>query len=96
MPSDQSGAVASIARPSCWRAPTRRRLRLRDQGSVRTIAFPAISTGVYGFPKAPAAEIALGSMLRHDREFDGITACLFDERSADLYREALARLHARS
>jgi O-acetyl-ADP-ribose deacetylase (regulator of RNase III) len=68
----------------------------REEGSIRTIAFPAISTGVYGFPKAPAAEIALASMLKHDGEFDAITACLFDERSADLYRETIARLHARS
>ena len=67
-----------------------------EQGSIRTIAFPAISTGVYGFPKAPAAEIALASMLNHEPEFDAISACLFDERSADLYRETLTRLHARS
>ena len=68
----------------------------REEGSIRTIAFSAISTGVYGFPKAPAAEIALGSMLNHEHEFDAITACLFDERSADLYRETLARLNARA
>lgn len=66
------------------------------EGSIRTIAFPAISTGVYGFPKAPAAEIALSVMLAHAKEFDAITACLFDERSTELYRETLARLHARS
>lgn len=64
----------------------------RDEGSVRTLAFPAISTGVYGFPKAPAAEIALGVMLTHEEEVETITACLFDERSADLYRATLARL----
>jgi O-acetyl-ADP-ribose deacetylase len=64
----------------------------REQGSIRTIAFPAISTGIYGFPKAPAAEIALGVMLAHERDFESITACLFDERSADLYRGTLARL----
>ena len=68
----------------------------REQGSIRTIAFAAISTGVYGFPKAPAAEIALASMLSHEPEFDATSACLFDERGADLYRETLARLHARS
>ena len=33
--------------------------RARETGHVRTIAFPAISTGVYGFPKADAARIAL-------------------------------------
>ena len=64
----------------------------RNEGSIRTIAFPAISTGVYGFPKAPAAEIALGVMLAHENELDGITACLFDAQSAELYRKTLTRL----
>jgi O-acetyl-ADP-ribose deacetylase len=64
------------------------------EGSIHTIAFPAISTGVYGFPKAPAAEIALGVMLAHDAQFEQIVACLFDEPAAALYRETLARLHA--
>ena len=66
----------------------------RDEGSIRTIAFAAISTGVYGFPKPAAAEIALGVMLAHERAFDGITACLFDEASVALYRDTLARLRA--
>ena len=64
----------------------------REESSIRTIAFPAISTGVYGFPKAPAAEIALGVMLAHESEFERIVACLFDEQSAELYRKTLARL----
>ena len=64
----------------------------RDEGSIRTIAFSAISTGVYGFPKPEAAEIALGAMLAHEDEFDRIVACLFDETSAQLYRETLQRL----
>jgi O-acetyl-ADP-ribose deacetylase len=64
----------------------------RDQGSIRTIAFAAISTGVYGFPKASAAQIALGAMLAHEDEFDEITACLFDGQSVELYRETLDRL----
>ncbi len=64
----------------------------REEGSIRTIAFPAISTGIYGFPKGPAAEIALGVMRVHDKEFERITACLFDEKSAELYRETLRRL----
>jgi O-acetyl-ADP-ribose deacetylase (regulator of RNase III) len=66
----------------------------RDEGSIQAIAFPAISTGVYGFPKAPAAEIALGAMLAHEREFERVIACLFDEQAAALYRETLARLRA--
>ena len=62
------------------------------EGSIRTIAFPAISTGVYGYPKAPAAEIALGAMLAHEQEFDEIIPCLFDAQSTDLYTKTLARL----
>jgi O-acetyl-ADP-ribose deacetylase (regulator of RNase III) len=67
----------------------------RDEGSIRTIAFPAISTGVYGFPRPQAAEIALGVMIAHEREFEAITACLFDEASAQLYRDRYAQLRAR-
>ena len=66
----------------------------REEGSIRTIAFAAISTGVYGFPKPAAAEIALGTMLAHERAFDEITACLFDEPSVVIYRDTLARLRA--
>jgi O-acetyl-ADP-ribose deacetylase (regulator of RNase III) len=64
----------------------------RKEASIRTIAFSAISTGVYGFPKPAAAEIALGAMLAHETDFESITACLFDEAGATLYRETLARL----
>jgi O-acetyl-ADP-ribose deacetylase len=64
----------------------------REEGSIRTIAFSAISTGVYGFPKPEAAEIALRVMLAHEDEFDRIVACLFDENSEQLYRQTLARL----
>ena len=64
----------------------------REEGSIRTIAFSAISTGVYGFPKPTAAEIALRAMLAHEDEFDRIIACVFDETNAELYRETLKRL----
>lgn len=62
----------------------------REQGSIRSIAFPAISTGVYGFPKEPAARIAIEVMRRNEPHFDRIVACLFDEESAELYRRILA------
>jgi len=64
----------------------------RDEGSIRTIAFPAISTGAYGFPKGPAGEIALRAFLSHEREFDRIVACLFDPESVSLYEATVARL----
>jgi O-acetyl-ADP-ribose deacetylase (regulator of RNase III) len=58
----------------------------KEHGDIRTIAFPAISTGVYRFPKAEAAEIALKVMRRHETEFLEIIACLFDEESVGLYQ----------
>ena len=57
----------------------------REQGA-QTIAFPAISTGVYGYPKAAAARIALAAM-REATGFSGIIACCFSAEDAALYLE---------
>lgn len=61
----------------------------REQGTIRSIAFPAISTGVYGFPKPPAAEIALAAMREHAPAFERVVACLFDDESVALYERLL-------
>jgi O-acetyl-ADP-ribose deacetylase len=60
------------------------------QGDVSSIAFPAIATGVYGFPKRQAAEIAIGVMREHESRFERIVACVFDRETESLYRSALA------
>ncbi len=65
-------------------------------GTIRSIAFPAISTGAYRFPKPLAAEIALGVMARHAGSFDRIVACLFDAESLAIYRRLLQRATART
>jgi O-acetyl-ADP-ribose deacetylase (regulator of RNase III) len=62
----------------------------RDRG-IRSIAFPAISTGVYGYPKQEATLIALSVMLSADG-FDRIIACCFSEQDAELYRRVLQEL----
>jgi O-acetyl-ADP-ribose deacetylase (regulator of RNase III) len=64
----------------------------REQRTIRSIAFPAISAGVYGYPRSDAARIALGSMLLHEREFDRIVAVLDDADHLELYRTTLDTL----
>ena len=62
----------------------------RAEPGMRTIAFPAISTGAYGFPKRPAAEIAVAVMREHAAGFERVVACLFDAESERYYRAELA------
>lgn len=64
-------------------------LRAREEPSIRSIAFPAISTGAYRFPKPLAAEIALDVMRRNVGGFSRIVACLFDDASVELYQRLL-------
>lgn len=59
-----------------------------EQG-VDSIAFPSISTGVYGYPKDQAAVIAIGVMKGFEHRFDEIVACCFSREDADLYRALL-------
>jgi O-acetyl-ADP-ribose deacetylase (regulator of RNase III) len=56
------------------------------QNDVRSIAFPAISTGVYGYPKEAAAGIAMAAMLEYEDRFERIIACCFSDSDAALYR----------
>ena len=56
---------------------------------VRSIAFPAISTGVYGYPKKAAGEIAIHVMREYEPAFETIIACCFSEDDAVIYRELL-------
>jgi len=71
----------------CYRAVFR---AARAYGDIRSIAFPAISAGIYGYPKEQAAAIAVRVMREHEREFERIVACLFDDENMALYRKELA------
>jgi O-acetyl-ADP-ribose deacetylase (regulator of RNase III) len=61
-----------------------------EQG-VRSIAFPAISTGVYAYPKDQAVEIAVSVMREFEAHFDRIIACCFSAEDVDLYRSVLGQ-----
>lgn len=66
-----------------------------DGARVRTLAFPAISTGVYGYPRDAAAEVALAAMRDHAAAFDRVVACLYDDEAAAIYHAVAARLGVR-
>ena len=57
---------------------------------VRSIAFPSISTGAYGYPKQAAAQLALAVMRDYEDRFDAIIACCYSNEDAERYRRLLA------
>lgn len=69
-------------------------LALAKENNCRTVAFPCISTGVYGFPKAPAAEIALETVLNNmEAPVEKVIFCCFFESDAEIYREIYAKMN---
>ena len=66
---------------SCYR----RSFELALDNDIQTIAFPSISTGVYGYPKDEAAAIAVGVMREYDAGFSLIIACCFSAEDAKRY-----------
>lgn len=70
----------------------RRCMELAREHGVESIAFPAISTGIYRFPRQRAAEIAVQT-IREQIQPGGperILFCCFDEETAEIYRKLLA------
>jgi O-acetyl-ADP-ribose deacetylase (regulator of RNase III) len=70
-----------------------RSLELALGHGCSSIAFPAISTGIYGYPKLEAAEVAVRTVMAFvaENEQPGqIVFCCFDAYAADLHRRAIA------
>ena len=68
----------------------RNSLALAGKHGLQSIAFPAISTGIYGYPKEPATEIAVREVRAH-AAIDRVIFCCFDKATADLYRAVIGR-----
>lgn len=73
----------------------RNSLRLALEYHLATVAFPAISTGVYGYPKEEAAALAIDTIFDFISEypqFHRIYLVAFDSETENIYRKKLAAL----
>jgi O-acetyl-ADP-ribose deacetylase (regulator of RNase III) len=69
----------------------RNSLRVADELGARTVAFPAISTGIYGWPLADAARIALGTVSETECEVvDEVRFVLFGAAAHEIFTKAWA------
>jgi O-acetyl-ADP-ribose deacetylase len=66
-------------------------LNVADEVGARTVAFPAISTGVYGYPVEEAAPVAIESVQSADTAVEEVRFILFDQASYDAFDRALSR-----
>jgi O-acetyl-ADP-ribose deacetylase len=79
---DRSGLLAACHRES---------LRVADEIGARTIAFPAISTGVYGYPLEEAAPVAIEAVRHADTRVLEVRFVLYSDDALDAFTRALAR-----
>ncbi|MFC7791585.1 O-acetyl-ADP-ribose deacetylase [Streptomyces cinereoruber] len=70
---------------SCYRES----LRVADELGARTVAFPAVSTGIYGWPMADGARIAVGTVRAARTEVEEVRFVLFDETAYRAFAEAV-------
>jgi O-acetyl-ADP-ribose deacetylase (regulator of RNase III) len=75
---------------------TRNSLKVADENHLTSISFPAISTGIFGFPKDRCAEIMLGTVVDYLKEketgLQRVVFCLHGASSFKIFSDALKRL----
>ena len=66
-------------------------LRVADELGARTVAFPAVSTGGYGYPVEEAAPVAIAAVLGADTRVEEVRFVLFDPDAYAAFERALER-----
>lgn len=67
-------------------------LRIAEENNISSVAFPAISTGAFGYPAKEAARVAFETVLNKMKELEKVSLArfvLFDRKSCDLHEEVL-------
>ena len=72
---------------SCYR----RSLEVADELGAKSVAFPAISTGIYGYPRPEAAKIAVDTLRSTPTNVELARLIAFDEETLRLYEDLLTR-----
>jgi O-acetyl-ADP-ribose deacetylase len=80
------------AEPDLLASAYRRSLEVADEIGARSVAFPAISTGIYGYPLDAATEIAVHTCRDADTNVDLIRFVCFDAKTLSAYQSVLASL----
>ena len=73
-------------------------LKLADRNGLRSIAFPAISTGIYGFPKDRCATIMLSTTIAYlegPTGLEKVVYCLYDKKTLEIFERTLQSLTQR-
>ena len=79
----------ALGEPELLAGCYRRAIKEADGVGAKTVAFPAISTGVYGYPKEAAAEIAVGTLRSLETSVEKAILVGFDDASTEIYRRLL-------
>ena len=81
--------------PETLASAYRESLNVAVDNDLKTVSFPSISTGAYGYPVDSAAEVALKaviSFLKKETSLQEVVFVLFDHRTCEVYVETLKRL----